>query len=182
MSRTVTFVIRSSRVGTQGFLEELQKSVWSVDATLPLANVQTMADYYGRAMERTALTLLLLGVTAGMALLLGLVGIYGVISYIVSLRVREIGIRLALGAPTSVLRRMLMGRVVALVLMGLALGLAAAAMLARLMESLVFGVTPHDPVTYMQVSTVLGLTAICAGYLPARRITRIDPTSALRAD
>ena len=182
MSRTVTFVIRSSRVGTQGFLEELQKSVWSVDATLPLANVQTMADYYGRAMERTALTLLLLGVTAGMALLLGLVGIYGVISYIVSLRVREIGIRLALGAQMSVLRRMLMRRVLALVVVGLALGLAGAAMLARLMESLVFGVTPHDPVTYAQVSAILGLTAICAGYLPARRITRIDPTAALRAE
>jgi putative ABC transport system permease protein len=182
MSRTVTFVIRSSRVGTQGFLEELQKSVWSVDGTLPLANVQTMADYYGRAMERTALTLVLLGVTAGMALLLGLVGIYGVISYIVSLRTREIGIRLALGAQIAVLRRMLMGRVLALVVVGLALGLAGAALLARLMESLVFGVTPHDPVTYAQVSAILGLTAICAGYLPARRITRIDPTSALRAE
>lgn len=182
MSRTITFVIRSSRVGTQAFLEELQKSVWSVDATLPLANVQTMADYYRREMERTALTLLLLGVTGGMALLLGLVGIYGVISYVVSLRTREIGIRLALGARTAVLQRMLMGRVVALVLVGLALGLAGAAMLARLMESLVFGVTPHDPVTYAQVSAILGLTAICAGYLPARRITRIDPTSALRAE
>lgn len=141
-----------------------------------------MADYYGRAMERTALTLLLLGVTAGMALLLGLVGIYGVIGYIVSLRVREIGIHLALGARTAVLRRMLMGRVLALVVLGLALGLAGAAMLARLMESLVFGVTPHDPVTYGQVSAILGLTAICAGYLPARRITRIDPASALRAE
>jgi predicted permease len=182
MSRTVTFVIRSPRVGTQGFLEELQKSVWSVDATLPLANVQTMADYYGRAMERTALTLVLLGVTAGMALLLGLVGIYGVVSYIVSLRTREIGIRLALGAQMGVLRRMLMGRVLALVMVGLALGLAGAAMLARLMESLVFGVAPHDPVTYAQVSAILGVTAICAGYLPARRITRIDPAMALRAE
>ena len=182
MSRTVTFVIRSARVGTQGFLEELQKSVWSVDTTLPLATVQTMADYYGRAMERTALTLVLLGVTAGMALLLGLVGIYGVISYIVSLRVREIGIRLALGAQISVLRRMLMGHVLALVLVGLALGLAGAAMLARLMESLVFGVTPHDPVTYAQVSALLGLTAIVAGDLPARRSTGIDPTAALRAE
>ena len=182
MSRTVTFAIRSSRVGTPGFLEALQRSVWSVDGSLPLANVQTMADYYGRAMERTALTLLLLGVIAGMALLLGLVGIYGVISYIVSLRVREIGIRLALGAQTAVLRRMLMERVLALVLAGLAVGLAGAALLARLMESLVFGVTPHDPVTYAQVSAILGLTAICAGYLPARRITRIDPASALRAE
>ena len=108
--------------------------------------------------------------------------IYGVISYIVSLRIREIGIRLALGAQMAVLRRMLMGRVLALVAAGLALGLAGAAMLARLMETLVFGITPHDPVTYAQVSAILGLTAICAGYLPARRITRIDPASALRAE
>lgn len=182
MSRTVTFVIRSSRVGTPGFLEDAQKSVWSVDAALPLANVQTMADYYGRAMESTALTLVLLAVTAGMALVLGLVGIYSVISYIVSLRIREIGIRLALGAQVWVLRRMLMGRVLALVFFGLALGLTGSAMLARLMESLVFGVTPHDPMTYAQVSAILGFTAIWAGYVPARRVTRIDPTSALRAE
>jgi ABC-type antimicrobial peptide transport system permease subunit len=141
-----------------------------------------MADYYRRAMERTALTLLLLGVTAGMALVLGLVGVYGVISYIVALRIREIGIRLALGAPMVALQRMLMARVVVLVSIGLALGLAGAAMLARLMKSLVFGVTPHDAMTYAQVSAILGVTAILAGYLPARRITRIDPTSALRAE
>jgi putative ABC transport system permease protein len=117
-----------------------------------------------------------------MALLLGRVGSYGVISYIVSLRTREIGIRLALGAQAAALRRMLMGRVLALVSVGLALGLAAAAMLARLMDTLVFGVTPHDPVTYAQVAAILGVTALGAGYLPARRITRVDPTSALRAD
>jgi putative ABC transport system permease protein len=182
MSRSVTFVIRSARVGTPGFLDEVQKAVWAVDGSLPLANVQTMSDHYGRAMERTALTLLLLGVTAGMALFMGLVGIYGVISYIVSLRVREIGIRLALGAQVATLRYMLMGRVLALVSVGLVLGLAAAAMLARLMASLVFGVTPHDPATYSLVAAILALTAVGAGYLPARRVTRMDPTSALRAD
>ena len=182
MSRTVTFVIRSSRVGTPGFLEDLQKGVWSVDGTLPLANVQTMTDYYGRAMERTTLTLLLLGVTAGMALLLGLAGIYGVISYVVSLRVREIGIRLALGAPITTLRRMLIGRVVVLVLVGIAIGLAGAATLSSRMQSLVFGVTPHDPLTYVLVSAILAITAIAAGYVPARRITRIDPSAALRTE
>jgi putative ABC transport system permease protein len=182
MGRTVTFVIRSGRVGTPGFLEDLQKGVWSVDGTLPLANVQTMTDYYLRALERTTLTLLLLGVTAGMALLLGLVGIYGVISYVVSLRVREIGIRLALGAPITTLRRMLIGRVLVLVFLGITVGLAGAATLARLMQSLVFGVTPHDPLTYVVVSAILGFTAIAAGYLPARRITRIDPTVALRTE
>jgi ABC-type antimicrobial peptide transport system permease subunit len=165
-----------------GLLEDMQKGVWSVDATLPLANIQTMASYYGRAMERTTLTLLLLAVTAGMALLLGLVGIYGVISYVVSLRVREIGIRLALGAPITTLRRMLIGRVVVLVFVGITAGLAGAVTLARLMEALVFGVTPHDPLTYVVVSAILGVTAIAAGYLPARRITRIDPTVALRTE
>lgn len=182
MGRTVTFVVRSPRVGTQGFIEDLQKAVWSLDASLPLANVQTMADYYGRAMARTALTLVLLSVTAGMALLLGLVGIYGVISYIVTLRTREIGIRLALGAQIAEVQRMLLGRVFALASAGIVLGIAGAAMLARLMETLVFGVTPHDLVTFAQVSAILGVTTMCAGYLPARRITRIDPAAALRAE
>jgi predicted permease len=182
MSHSVTFVIRSNRVGTPGFLEDLQKAVWSVDSSIPLGNLQTMADAYGRAMERTTLTLLLLGVTAGMALLLGLVGIYGVISYVVSLRTREIGIRLALGAQVGTVRRMLIGRVFVLVLVGIGLGLAGATVLATLMRSLVFGVTPNDPLTYVLVCTILGFTAICAGYLPARRIERIDPASALRME
>src|SRR5262245_53156977 len=123
-------------------------------------NVQTMTDYYGRAMERTTLTLLLLGVTAGMALLLGLVGIYGVISYVVSLRVPEIGIRLVLGAPITTLRRMLIGRVAVLILVGIIVGLAGATTLAGLMQSLAFGVTPHDPLTYIVVSAILGVTAM----------------------
>ena len=181
MSRTVTFVVRSSRVGSQDFVEDLQRAVWSVDGTVPLANVQTLAHYYRRAMERTALTLLMLGVASGMALLLGLVGIYGVVSHIVSIRLREIGIRLALGAQMGALRRMLVGRVLALVLVGLAIGIVASTVLASLMETLVFGVTPRDVATYLQVSVLLGVTAVCAGYLPAQRITRMDPTSALRS-
>jgi hypothetical protein len=182
MSRTVTFVVRSSRVGTQGFLAELQQAVWSVDATVPLANLQTLADAYGRAMERTTLTLLLLGVTSAMALLLGLVGIYAVVSHSVTLRFREIGIRLALGAQGRAVRRMLAGRVVALVLAGLVIGLAASAWLATLMQSLVFGVTARDTSTYVQVSMLLGVAAVAAGYIPARRVTRMDPTLALRGE
>jgi predicted permease len=181
MSRAVTFVVRSSRVGSQDFVKELQTAVWSVDGTVPLANVQTLADYYRRAMDRTTLTLMLLGVTSGMALLLGLVGIYAVVSHLVSTRLREIGIRLALGAQTGALRRMLVGRVLVLVLVGLAIGLLASTVLASVMETLVFGVTPRDAATYLQVSVLLGVAAVCAGYLPALRITRIDPTSALRS-
>jgi predicted permease len=181
MSRTVTFVVRSSRVGTQQFVEELQETVWSVDGTVPLANVQTLADYYRRAMDRTTLTLMLLGVTSGMALLLGLVGIYAVVSHVVSIRLREIGIRLALGAQLGALRRMLVGRVLALVAVGLAIGIVVSMALTSLMKTLVFGVTPHDAATYFQVSVLLGIAAVCAGYLPAQRITRMDPTSALRS-
>jgi predicted permease len=181
MARTMTFVVRGPRVGSQDLLEELQKAVWSVDGSVPLANVQTLAAYYERAMERTTLTLLLLGLTSGMALLLGLIGIYSVVSHVVSIRVREIGIRLALGAQMGGLRRMLVGRIFALVLVGLAIGLVASAVLAGLMEALVFGVTPRDITTYVQVSVLLGVAAIGAGYLPALRITRMDPTSALRA-
>jgi ABC-type antimicrobial peptide transport system permease subunit len=94
---------------------------------------------------------------------------------------REIGIRLALGAQMGALRRMLVGRVLALVLVGLAIGIVASTVLASLMETLVSGVTPRDAATYLQVSVLLGLAAVCAGYLPALRITRMDPTSALRA-
>lgn len=181
MSRTVTFVVRNSHLGSQDFVEELQRAVWSVDGSIPLANVQTLADYYGRAMERTALTLLLLGVTSGMALLLGLIGIYSVVSHVVSIRLREIGIRLALGAQTGSLRRMLVGRVLILLLVGLAIGLVASTALAGLMEPLVFGVTPQDASTYLQVSVLLGVAGVCASYLPALRITRMDPTAALRS-
>ena len=181
MGRTVTFVVRSSRVGSQSLLEELQKAVWAVDGTVPLANVQTLAAYYDRAMERTTLTLVLLGLTSSMALLLGLIGIYSVVSHVVSIRVREIGIRLALGAQMGALRRMLVGRVVALVLIGVAIGVGASTVLAGLMEALVFGVTPRDATTYVQVAVLLGVAAICAGYIPALRITRMNPTAALRS-
>jgi predicted permease len=182
MSRTVTFVVRSERIGTPGFLEDIQGAIWSVDPSLPLASVQTLGDLYERSMARTALTLVLLAITGGMALLLGLVGIYGVISYTLAQRTREIGIRMALGARDAALKRMLLGRVLALVLVGAVLGVGGAAAMSRLMESLLFGVTALDPATYALVAVMLVATAAVAGYLPARRVTRVDPMQALRAE
>src|SRR5690606_38810759 len=116
----------------------------------------------------------------GMAFLLGLVGIYGVISYLVANRTRELGIRIALGAPNGALQRMLLGRLLVLVGVALVLGLGGAAALTRLMGALLFGVTALDPATYAAVAAVLASAAVVAGYLPTRRLTRIDPTQALR--
>jgi predicted permease len=182
LSRQAVFFVRSERAGTPGFVEDLQRAVWSVNAQLPLGGVQTLGDVYDRSLARTSLTLVLLAITAGMALALGIVGIYGVISYVLAQRTREIGIRMALGAQNAALERLLLGQVLALVGVGVALGLGGAAALARLMRSLLFGVTALDAPTYVAVSVVLIATALLAGYLPARRVTRIDPMQALRTE
>jgi ABC-type antimicrobial peptide transport system permease subunit len=133
-------------------------------------------------MARTSLTLVLLAITAGMALLLGLVGLYAVIAYVLAQRTRELGIRIALGAQAGTLKGMLLGQVLALVAVGVALGAGGAAVLTRLMESLLFGVTALDPATYIAVSATLFAVGLFAGYLPARRVTRIDPMQSLRAE
>ena len=181
-SRQVVFFVRSERVGTPGFVEDLQHAVWSVNPELPLGSLQTLGDVYSRSMARTSLTLVLLAITAGMALALGLVGIYGVISYVLAQRTREIGIRMALGAQHSTLKRLLLGQVLVLVGVGIVLGLGGAVTLTRLMRSLLFGVTALDPATYVAVSALLLSAALLAGYLPARRITRVEPMQALRTE
>ena len=117
-----------------------------------------------------------------MALALGLVGIYGVISYMLTQRTREIGVRMALGARSAGLKRMLLRQVLLVVAIGVALGLGGAALLTRLMESLLFGVGALDVMTYVTVSAIVVITAALAAYLPARRVTRIDPIQALRSE
>jgi predicted permease len=180
--RVAYFAVRSERVGAPGFLREIEQAIWSVNGNLPLGDVHTLGEAYDRSMARTSLTLVLLGVTAMMALALGLVGIYGVLCYVVTQRTREIGIRMALGAQSAQLKRVVLGHVLALVGVGVALGLGGAALLARLMESQLFGVTALDPLTYGTVAAILTATGALAGYLPARRATRVDPMAALRAD
>jgi len=179
---TVFFFLRSDRVGTAGFVDELARTIWSVNADLPLGSVQTLGDVYARSMARTSLTLVLLSITAAMALLLGLVGVYGMIDHMLAQRTREIGIRMALGAQVSAVKHMLLRQTLLLVGVGVAVGLVSAAAATRLMGSLLFGVTALDPTTYAAVAGVLVATAIAAGYLPARRVTRVDPMQALRAE
>jgi len=181
-TRTVTFVIRSERAGTQGFLDEVRQAVWSVNSNLPLANVRTMQTVYDKSLARTSFTLVMLGIAGAMALLLGMIGIYGVISYTVSQRKREIGIRMALGAQDGDVLHMLLGQGAKMALLGVAIGMVVALGLTRLMGGLLFGVSPLDPFTFGAVGVVLTAVALVACYLPARRATKVDPMVALRYD
>jgi predicted permease len=181
-SRTVFFFVRSARTGTTAFTEELHRAVWAVNPDLPLGSVEPLSAQYDRSLARRSLTLVLLAITAGMALLLGLVGIYAVIAYVLAQRTRELGIRMALGARAGRLKGMLVGQVLVLVSIGVALGVGGAIASTRLMDSLLFGVTALDPATYLTVSATLFAIAVLAGYLPARRVTRVDPAHSLRAE
>jgi predicted permease len=182
ITRGVTFAVRSTRAGTPEFIGEVQRAVWSVNGSLPVADVHTMKDISEESIARTSFTLVMLTIAGSMALSLGLLGIYGVISYSVSQRTREIGIRLALGAQKTDLRWMFVRSALALTGVGAALGLGAAAGLTRLMKSVLFGVSPLDPLTYVVVPCILILSATLASYLPAHRAAKLDPVEALRSD
>jgi ABC-type antimicrobial peptide transport system permease subunit len=176
----MTFAIRSQRAGTQSFLNDLRQAVWSANSNLPLASVRTMQDVYDKSMMRTSFTLVMLGIAAAMALALGMIGIYGVVSYTVSQRTREIGIRVALGAPAGNVLRMILGQSARMIFAGVGIGVAAALGLTELMRSLLFGVSPRDPLTFAAVAALLVVVALLASYIPARRAMLIDPIVALR--
>jgi len=180
--RGVAFIVRTPRAGSEAFLKDVREAVWSADANLPLADVHTFDYFYRRSMARTSFTLIMLGVAGSMALLLGVVGIYGVIAYSVSQRTREIGIRMALGAQQPTVTGMFVRHGLVLTGVGVACGLIAAVLLMRLMSSLLFNVNPVDPVTYGVVSLGLVATAWVASYLPSRRAATVDPVEALRAE
>ena len=182
VQRNVAFAVRSPRTGTEGFLKDLRQAVWSADANLPLASVRTLETIYKRSMARTSFMLVMLALAGGMALLLGVIGIYGVISYSVSQRTREIGIRMALGAREGQLTGMFVRQALVLAAAGLVFGLAAAAALTRLMTSVLFEISAADPVTYAGVAAILAAAAVLAGYVPSRRAAAVDPVEALRAE
>lgn len=177
---SVTFAIRSTHAGEQDFINRLQSAVWSVNSDLPLANIRTMQDIYSRSQARTSFTLLMLAIAGFMGLGLSLVGVYGVISYAVSQRTREIGIRLALGAQRRELRWMFVRSALVLAGFGIAVGLIAASALVQLMKALLFGVSPLDPWTFIVVPVVLAAAAVLASHVPAGRASRLDPMVALR--
>lgn len=180
--RDVAFVIRSPRAGTEALVGEVRQAIWSVNKDVPIADIRTMEKILARSMARTSFTLVMLAIAASMALLLGVVGLYGVISYTVSQRTREIGIRMALGAQQGDVRTLFLRQGLVLALIGVACGLAAASALSRLIQSLLFEVSPYDPLTFVSVPLLLAGAAAAASYLPARRATVIQPVDALRAE
>jgi predicted permease len=181
-ARAVTFVVRSERAGNESFVNEVERAVWRVNANLPVASQRTMEEIESESLARTSFTLVMLAIAGSMALVLGVIGIYGVMSYAVSQRRREIGIRLALGAERRALRWMFVRSALALTGIGVAIGLGAAAGLTQLMKSLLFGVSPMDPMTFVAIPLVLVACAMLASYLPARRAARVHPMEALRTE
>jgi len=182
LTRQVVFAIRTPRAGSESLLKEVRQAVWSVDRDLPLDRVRTMEELYRKSMARSSFTLVMLSIAGGMALLLGIVGIYGVISYSVSQRTREIGIRIALGADRTALRTMVVRQGLVMTLAGVAFGLAAAAALTRVMASLLFEISPVDPLTYLAVSAGLLAAAAAASFVPAYKASGVNPVNALRAE
>jgi putative ABC transport system permease protein len=158
----------------------VRSDVQSIDPTIPVADVRLMEDVLSKAQSRPRFLTLLMTLFSGVALMIATVGIYGVISYSVARRSKEFGLRMALGAqPTNILG-LVMKQGLLLVGIGVAWGVLSALALTRLMSSLLFGVKPTDAATFLSVSALLGIVALAASYLPARRATRVDPMKALR--
>jgi predicted permease len=181
-SEAASFVVRSDRIGTTGFLDEIRQAIWSVNPNLSMAGVQTLADLYRRSMARASMTLQLLALTGSMALLLGLIGIYSIVSYAVSRRRHEVGVRLALGAARGEIRRIFVRHALVLVGIGAAIGLAGAVGLTRLMASQLFGISPLDPLTHVSVTLFLVAAAGLASYLSAWRASALDPVEVLKGE
>jgi predicted permease len=182
MRRDVNFLIRSPRAGSSAFFSEIQRAVWSVDPELPLDETTTLGELYKKSMARTSFTLVILSVAGAMALLLGIVGIYGVISYSVAQRTREIGIRIALGAQLGKLAGMFVREGLMLACIGLAAGVIVAFASVRAMRSILFGVSLMDPWTYAGAALAIVVISWLASYLPSRRAAAVNPVNALRSE
>ena len=180
--RSVAFAIRSERAGTASFKEEVRQAVRSVNGSVLITQERRMQDYYADSLARTSFTLVMLAIAGSMALALGVIGIYGVIAYVVAQRTREIGIRSALGAEPRQLARMFLLHGLALSALGGVVGLIAALTLGRLMSALLFGIGPMDPAAYAAALGIVIATTALASYLPARRAADIDPIETLRAE
>lgn len=182
VQRSVAFAVRSPSAGTEAFLKQIRQAVAKVNPNSPVASTRTLQQIYERSMARTSFALVMLAIAGSMALVLCVIGVYGVIAYSVEQRRREVGIRMALGASSSIVKKMFLRRGFLLTAAGMAIGLAAASGLSRLTSSLLFGITPLDPATYCAAAAVLLIAAMIATYVPARRAASVDPMETLRGE
>jgi len=180
--RRVVLMARSPRAGSEALIDAIRERLSSVNNGVPVTLVLTMRQVYDASMTRTSFALVMLGIAAFMALVLGLVGIYGVVAYAATRRTREVGIRLTLGAQQREVQGMFLRQGLVLTCIGIAIGLGAAVGLMRVMASLLFDVSPVDPLTYVAVALLLMTATLLASYVPARRISRVDPAVAMRAE
>jgi predicted permease len=180
--RAVTFAIRSERAGTRAFLREIATEVHAVNPNLPLAKVRTLSDVYRQSMAHTSFALVLLGIAGAMALTLAIIGVYGVLAYAVAQRRHEVGIRLALGAQPGTLKWLFVRKGLILNGVGGIIGLVLAVGLSRWIASLLFGLTPLDPLTYAASGALIAAAAIAASYIPARQAASVDPMETLRSE
>jgi putative ABC transport system permease protein len=176
-----TIILRAK--GDPAHVQKLvQEAIWSVDKNLPASRAETLDDILSSQVATPRLYMILVGLFAAVAVVLAVVGIYGLLAYIVSHRTNEMAIRVAVGAKVSTLVRLVIMEGLQLSLAGIVLGLAGTALLTRLMRSLLFEISPTDPATLAGVALLLLLTAAAACYIPARRAAKTDPAVALRND
>jgi putative ABC transport system permease protein len=177
--RWMVLVLRTQEKQSE-LVKAAKNIIWSVDSQIPVTAVSTMVESMSTSMAERRFNMLLLGVFAALGLTLAGVGIYGLISYSVTRRTHEIGVRMALGAGRAHVLKLIIGEGIFVTFLGQAIGIGAASALTRLMASMLFGVHPIDVVTYIGVAFVLGAVALGASYIPSRRATRVDPMVALR--
>jgi putative ABC transport system permease protein len=171
-----------TQLPTATLVETVKKQVWSLDNQVPVSEVQSMDDLMALSLAQERFNLLLLAAFAGLALVLAAVGIYGMMAYRVSQRTHEIGVYVALGAQRGDVLRLMMRDAAILAGIGIGIGVTGAVALTRVMRTLLFEVTPTDPTVFSAVVVVLGLVALTACYIPARRALSVSPTVALRCE
>ena len=179
--RAATLIVRTAGEPTR-MLNSVREQIWALDRQQPLYNVRTVDQVLAQAVARPRFNMLLISILAGVALVLASVGIYGVISYSVTQRTHELGVRMALGATAADVLKLVIGQGMLLAGIGLGVGLVAAFAVTRIMASLLFGVSASDPLTYLGLAALLGAIAFLACYIPARRATKVNPVTALRAE